>query len=122
MYLKTFLLLSLFLLLAIGMGCSSGDTTSSISGGGGDASLYGTWNLVSSTGGFPQRITLNSNGTGTYTYSSGNNTSINWSQSGNTVNITTGSASAATINNLTFPVGNTWVLNSLGGTGTYTRG
>jgi hypothetical protein len=120
MQLKTFLLLTLVLLSAVGMGCGGGSSSGSSTGTGGDASLYGSWNLVSSSGGvFPQRITLNSNGTGTY---SGNiNSNINWSQSGNQVAITTGASQAAYIRDLTFPVGNTFTLYASSGSGVYTR-
>ena len=123
MYLKTTIWLALVLVITLGMGCGAGTGTQSGTGTGGDPSLYGTWNLVSSSGGaYPASITLNSNGTGTYT---GNNfnSNINWSQSGNTVTITAGAASQpAYINNLTFPVGNTFTLNGISGAGVYTRG
>jgi hypothetical protein len=123
MYLKTYLWLALVLLIAVGMGCSSADNTNSTgTGSGGDSSLYGTWNLVSSSGGvFPTRISFSSNGTGSYIYSGGNATNFNWTQSGSQVTLTTANSSTATINNLTFPVGNTFTLNSLGGSGNYTR-
>ncbi|MBA4394302.1 MAG: hypothetical protein C0407_12195 [Desulfobacca sp.] len=121
MHLKTFLLLTLVLLSAIGTGCTGPTSSGSNTGTGGDASLYGTWNLVSSSGGvYPQRITLNSNGTGTY--AGGIDSNINWSQSGSQVAITTGASQAAYINNLTYPVGNTFTLSASSGSGVYTRG
>lgn len=121
MHLKTYNLLALVLLLSVGMGCSSGGTSSS--GGvasGGDPALVGTWNLASTGGNFPQKIFFNSNGTGSYLFTGGTTTNFTWAQSGSTVTISTGSIQPATIN-LSSPIGNTFNLNSGGGTGTYNR-
>lgn len=122
MHLRTCKLLALVLLLAMGMGCSSsGTTTSGGVAAGGDASLVGTWNLSSGSGNFPQKIIINSNGTGSYIFAGGTTSSFNWTQSGNSVTISTGSVQSAVINNLSSPVGNTFTLNSLGGSATYNR-
>ena len=123
MHLKTYKLLALVMLLSLGMGCGGGGTTNS--GGvasGGDASLVGTWNLVNSGGGnFPQKILINSNGTGSYLFTGGTTSNFTWTQSGTTVTISTGSLQAASINNLSSPVGNTFTLNSLGASASYNR-
>jgi len=122
MHLKTYQWLALVLLLSIGMGCGSGTSNSGGVASGGDASLVGTWNLVNSGGGnFPPKIVINSNGTGLYLFTGGTTSSFTWSQSGSTVTISTGSLQAASINNLSSPVGNTFTLNSLGATATYNR-
>ena len=122
MHLKTYKLLALVLLLSVGMGCGSSGTSSS--GGvasGGDPALVGTWNLASSgSGNFPQKIFFNSNGTGSYLFTGGTTTNFTWTQTGSTVVINTGAIQPATIN-LSSPIGNTFNLNSLGGTGTYNR-
>ena len=123
MHLKSYKWLALVLLLAMGMGCGSSGTSSSSGGvaSGGDASLVGTWNLASGNGNFPQKVVINANGTGSYIFAAGTTSSFTWSQSGNTVTISTGSSQAAVINNLSSPVGNTFTLNSLGGAATYSR-
>jgi hypothetical protein len=114
-------LLFLLLLLAMGMSCS-GFTNTNSSGSGGDASLVGTWNLQSSTGGvYPRQIILNTGGGGSYVWNNGTQ-GINWSQSGSQVNITIGqSPTSVSIQNLTYPVGNTFTLTGVSGSGVYTR-
>ena len=130
MRLKTYLLVAMVLVLAMGIGCSG---QSSSSGGGVPSTAYlrsfvGTWNLLSSTEGkWPQQITFNADGTGSNsggTLPSGNFT---WTQQGSQVVITFPEGDTTTISNVIFLSGNTTIntiilsLPSGKGTATYNR-
>jgi hypothetical protein len=120
---RPYSLLALVLVLIVGMGCNTGITNSNSSGSGGDPSLYGTWTLNNSTGGiYPPQIVLNAGGEGRYLWPNGTQQTIYWSQSGSSVSILSGNnPNAIYINNLTYPVGNTFTLNGVSGYGVYNR-
>jgi hypothetical protein len=124
MRLKTYLCLGLVLVLALGMGCSSGGSSSgSSSGGGSPATIVGTWNLVSSTGGtWAQQVVFNSNGTGSTSGGTAPSQTFTWTQQGSQVVMTFQGGGTLTINNVTSPVGNSNTLaDSSGRTATYSR-
>jgi hypothetical protein len=117
MHFKTYLLVALVLILAIGMGCGGNSSTSS--GGGGNSIIVGTWTLVSQTPGhdFPIRIVFNSDGSGSFTLSNGFNEGISWSldSTGTVVTINLGGTIDLT------SVVNTFTLVYNGATATYYR-
>ena len=123
---KTWLLLAMILLLAIGMGCGGGGSSS---GGGGSDTIVGTWNRVSSTGtgaNMPEQLIFNSNGTGSYSGSATGSGTLTWTQQGSQLTITIQGVGTITVNNMSSPVGNTFTLGlysggTLTGTATYNR-
>lgn len=122
------LLTVLVLVLAMGMGCGGGGSSS---GGGSSATLVGTWNLVSFSGGTsgapPQRLVFSADGTGTYAGAQPSATgstsgSFTWTQQGNQVTMRIQGGNTVTINNLPSPVGNNLTLvDSTGQTSSWTR-
>ena len=120
MRLNTYLLLALVLVLAMAMGCSSG---SSSSGGGSSATIVGTWNLVSSTGGtWAQQVIFNSNGTGSTSGGTAPSQTFTWTQQGSQVIMAFQGGGTLTINNVASPVGNSNTLaDSSGRTAIYSR-
>jgi hypothetical protein len=109
MRLKTYLLVAMVLVLAMGIGCSG---QSSSSGGGFTGSnIVGTWNLFSSTGGsWPQQITFNADGTGTNIGGSTPNSTFSWTQQGSQIVITIPAGSATVTDNVIFLSGNSIIL------------
>jgi hypothetical protein len=124
MRLITYLCLGLVLVLAMGMGCSSGGSSNGGSSGVSSSTGIGTWNLVSSTGGnWPKQITFLSNGTGSYSGAGGANPSgtFTWTRQGNTIINTFPNGSTVTYTVVT-EVGNTATMADPAGTnGTYSR-
>jgi hypothetical protein len=124
MRLKTYLFLGLVLILAMGMGCSSGSSSNGGSSGVSSSTTVGTWNLVSSTGGnWPKQITLNANGTGSYSGAGGEFPSgtFSWTRQGSLLLITFSDGSTET-NTILSESGNTRTLkDSFGTTANYSR-
>ena len=124
MRLKTYLCLGLVLVLAMGMGCSSGGSSSGGSSSGGSSTTVGTWNLVSSTDPiWPKQITFNANGTGSYSGSGGAIPSgtFSWTRQGSQILLAFPNGSTETFTILS-ESGNTSTLkDSVGTTGNYSR-
>ena len=124
MRLKTYLCLGLVLVLAMGMGCSSGGSSSGGSSSGGSSTTVGTWNLVSSTGpGWPKQITFLSNGTGEYSGAGGAYPSMTftWTRQGNQLLLVYPDGDTSTSTILTEGGNTSTMRDSSGATGTYSR-
>jgi hypothetical protein len=122
MHLKTYLLVAMVLVLAMGMGCSGGGSSS---GGSSSNTIAGTWNRISGSNS-PTQVIFNSDGTGSYSGAPPSSTgatsgSFTWTQTGSTVTLTQGSSTMGTITNVPSPVGNTVSVISGGITSTYNR-
>jgi hypothetical protein len=123
MHSKTYLLVAFVLVLAMGMGCSSGSSSGgssnvSSSGGGSSQTIVGTWSQVSSTDPiWWQQITFNANGTG----QDSSNISFTWTQTGNQITVNYGSGNLYTFTYVLSPDGKTSTASGGGTTAAYKR-